>query len=55
VERAKSFFGELLGWEYKTDASGYVSVKNATGSEPAAPNPRKEKSAGPLRGAVDLA
>jgi uncharacterized protein len=29
VERAKSFFGELLGWEYKTDESGYVSVKNA--------------------------
>jgi uncharacterized protein len=29
VERAKSFFGELLGWEYETDESGYVSVKNA--------------------------
>jgi uncharacterized protein len=29
VERAKSFFGELLGWEYETDDSGYVSVKNA--------------------------
>src|SRR6266540_3234489 len=29
VERAKSFFGELLGWEYETGDSGYVSVKNA--------------------------
>jgi uncharacterized protein len=31
VELAKSFFGELLGWEYETDDSGYVSVKNAGG------------------------
>jgi predicted enzyme related to lactoylglutathione lyase len=29
VERAESFFGELFGWEYETDDSGYVSVKNA--------------------------
>jgi uncharacterized protein len=29
VERAQSFFGELFGWEYETDDSGYVSVKNA--------------------------
>jgi uncharacterized protein len=29
VERAKSFFGELLGWEYQTDDSGYVSITNA--------------------------
>jgi uncharacterized protein len=29
VERAKSFFGELLGWEYETDDSGYVTLKNA--------------------------
>ena len=29
VGRAKSFFAELLGWGYETDASGYVSVKNA--------------------------
>lgn len=29
VELAKSFFGELLGWEYETDESGYVSVRNA--------------------------
>jgi predicted enzyme related to lactoylglutathione lyase len=29
VERAKSFFGELLGWEYETDDSGYASIKNA--------------------------
>jgi predicted enzyme related to lactoylglutathione lyase len=29
VERAESFFGELLGWEYETDDSGYLSVKNA--------------------------
>jgi uncharacterized protein len=28
VELAKSFFGELLGWEYDTDQSGYVSIKN---------------------------
>ena len=29
VERAKSFFATLLGWEYQTAASGYVSIKNA--------------------------
>jgi uncharacterized protein len=29
VERAKSFFGELLGWDYETDDSGYVAVNNA--------------------------
>jgi predicted enzyme related to lactoylglutathione lyase len=29
VERAKSFFGEQLGWEYETDDGGYVSIKNA--------------------------
>jgi predicted enzyme related to lactoylglutathione lyase len=29
VELAKSFFRELVGWEYETDDSGYVSVKNA--------------------------
>src|SRR5215211_7094349 len=29
VERAKSFFGTLLGWEYQTADSGYVSIKNA--------------------------
>jgi uncharacterized protein len=29
IERAKSFFGQLLGWEYETDDSGYVSVTNA--------------------------
>ena len=27
VGRAKSFFAELLGWEYETDG-GYVSIKN---------------------------
>ena len=27
--RAKSFFDELLGWEYETDESGYVSIRNA--------------------------
>jgi predicted enzyme related to lactoylglutathione lyase len=31
VERAKSFFGELLGWEYETDPSGYTTVRNAGG------------------------
>ena len=29
VERAKSFFGELLGWEYETDDSSYASIVNA--------------------------
>lgn len=29
IERAKSFFGELLGWEYQTDDSGYTSIRNA--------------------------
>jgi predicted enzyme related to lactoylglutathione lyase len=29
IERAKSFFGQLLGWEYETDDSGYVAVTNA--------------------------
>jgi uncharacterized protein len=29
VERAKSFFGALLGWEYETGGSGYVSIKNS--------------------------
>jgi len=31
VEPAKRFFGELLGWEYKTDEGGYVSISNAGG------------------------
>jgi predicted enzyme related to lactoylglutathione lyase len=30
VERAKTFFAELIGWEYDTDpGSGYVSIRNA--------------------------
>jgi uncharacterized protein len=29
VERATSFFGDLFGWKYETDESGYVSVTNA--------------------------
>jgi uncharacterized protein len=29
VELAMQFFRELLGWEYETDDSGYVSVMNA--------------------------
>jgi predicted enzyme related to lactoylglutathione lyase len=29
VERAKSFYGELLGWECETDASGYTTIRNA--------------------------
>jgi uncharacterized protein len=28
VERAKTFFAELLGWEYETDESGHASIKN---------------------------
>jgi uncharacterized protein len=29
VERSKSFFGGLLGWEYETAEGGYTTVKNA--------------------------
>jgi uncharacterized protein len=29
VGRAASFFGELLGWEYETNESGYTVIKNA--------------------------
>jgi predicted enzyme related to lactoylglutathione lyase len=29
VERAMSFFGELLGWEYEAAEGGYVSIRNA--------------------------
>jgi uncharacterized protein len=29
VERAKSFFGELLGWEYETNDGGGATIKNA--------------------------
>ena len=29
VEPAKRFFSELLGWQYETADSGYVSIKNA--------------------------
>jgi predicted enzyme related to lactoylglutathione lyase len=29
LERAKSFFADLLGWEYETDEGGYVSIRNA--------------------------
>jgi predicted enzyme related to lactoylglutathione lyase len=29
VERAKSFFGELLAWEYETAEGGYVFIRNA--------------------------
>jgi uncharacterized protein len=29
VERAKVFFADLLGWEYKTDEGGYASIRNA--------------------------
>ena len=28
IERAKSFFGELLGWEYEIAEGGYVSIRN---------------------------
>jgi uncharacterized protein len=28
VEQAKAFFGELLGWQYVTDESGYTSITN---------------------------
>src|SRR5919106_6122021 len=28
AERAKAFFGELLGWQYATDESGYASIRN---------------------------
>jgi predicted enzyme related to lactoylglutathione lyase len=29
VERARSFFGDLLGWEYEIDDRSYVLVRNA--------------------------
>lgn len=29
VERSRSFFGELLGWEYETGDSGYTTIRNA--------------------------
>jgi uncharacterized protein len=29
VERAKAFFGELLGWQYQTADSGHTTIKNA--------------------------
>jgi len=29
LERAKSFYGELLGWEYETDDSGYTTINSA--------------------------
>jgi uncharacterized protein len=28
VERAKAYFGALLGWRYETDDSGYASIRN---------------------------
>ena len=29
VDRARAFYGELLGWTYETDAGGYATIKNA--------------------------
>jgi uncharacterized protein len=29
VDRAKSFFGELVGWTYDTDDAGYTTITNA--------------------------
>ncbi len=29
VERAKSFFGELFGWSYESDAGGYTTIRSA--------------------------
>jgi uncharacterized protein len=29
LERAQSFFADLLGWEYEADEGGYVSIMNA--------------------------
>jgi predicted enzyme related to lactoylglutathione lyase len=29
IERAKSFFGELFGWEYELDETGYTLIRNA--------------------------
>jgi predicted enzyme related to lactoylglutathione lyase len=29
VQRAKAFFGVLLGWEYETDDAGYTTIMNA--------------------------
>ena len=33
VERAKSFFGELLGWTYETDDSGATTIMNGGGRD----------------------
>jgi predicted enzyme related to lactoylglutathione lyase len=30
VERAKSFFGQLLAWDYETDDRGYTTIRNAS-------------------------
>jgi predicted enzyme related to lactoylglutathione lyase len=45
VERAKSFFGTLFGWEYQTADSGYVLIKNA-----GAPNGGLREQTAPERG-----
>src|SRR5918994_1938290 len=29
VQRAKSFYGQLFGWGYETDDSGYTTIMNA--------------------------
>jgi predicted enzyme related to lactoylglutathione lyase len=29
VEPAKSFYGDLFGWEYEIDEGGYATIKNA--------------------------
>jgi predicted enzyme related to lactoylglutathione lyase len=29
VDQAMSFFGELLGWDYETDETGYITITNA--------------------------
>ena len=29
VQRAKAFFGELLGWQYRTAHHGYTTIRNA--------------------------
>jgi uncharacterized protein len=47
VDRAASFYGELLGWEYETDDGGYVTIKVAGARNG---GPRRQAGRG-LRGA----
>ncbi|HKF14714.1 MAG TPA: VOC family protein [Gaiellaceae bacterium] len=45
-DRAKSFYGELLGWHYETDASGSTTVINAGSPIATIREPREREGAG---------